>query len=186
MRQAMGAGCHRVRAASRARSDGEYRIANERQSVLDERPRNYSARLVLDRSSDASTASRRGASRRTTRSMRVSARGNICTAGLPPLDHSTHIYEILNPKDCCTSESQVLLYDLRYVRYEGLLLEALAVDGRSRAPTGRTRAWRSTFARRWRATRGWDGGSADPDRVLAHVLPDARSAIREAIGPSWS
>ena len=176
-----------MRAASRARSDGEYRIANERRSVLDERPRNYSARLVLDRSSDASTASRRGASRRTTRNMRVSASGGyICTAGLPPLDHSTHIYEILNPKDCCTSESQVLLYDLRYVRYEGLLLEALAVDGRSRAPTGRTRAWRSTFARRWRATRGWDGGSADPHRVLAHVLPDARSAIREVIGPSWS
>ena len=180
----MGAGCHRVRAASRARSDGEYRIANERQSVLDGALGTIRA---LVRSSDASTARRRGASRRTTSlSIRVSARGNICTAGLPPLDHSTHTYEILNPKDCCTSESQVLLYDLRYVRYEGLLLEALAVDGRSRAPTRRTRAWRSTSARRWRATRGWDGGSADPDRVLAHVLPDARSAIREVIGPSSS
>ena len=43
----MGAGCHRVRAASRARSDGEYRIGNERQSVLDERPRNYRCSLVL-------------------------------------------------------------------------------------------------------------------------------------------
>ena len=163
------------------RSDGEYRIGNERQSVLDERPRNYQCPLVLSpseqRRQHSAPEGGRQAAGPANESMRVSTRGDVCTAGLPPLDHSTHTYEILNPKDCCTSESQVLLYDLRYVRYEGLLLEAprlvaLVLGDPHLLEGGERRA----------------DGTVDPPihTVLAHVLLDARSAIREVIGPSSS